>query len=68
MLIQLGVLGIGAGVIAGCSFLQRLWLATPILLILSVAAVIVWKRVLDNVDAMAARRRESLLATLVRTE
>ena len=68
MLIQLGVLGIGAGVIAACSFLDKLWLATPVLLILAIAAIIVWKRVLDNVDAMAARRRESLIATLVGTE
>ena len=35
---------------------------------LAAAAIIVWMRVLDRVDAMAARRRESLIATLVRTE
>jgi membrane protein implicated in regulation of membrane protease activity len=68
MLIQLGVLGIGAGVIAACSFLDKLWLAIPIFLILAIAAVIVWKRVLDSVDDMASRRQESLMATLVRTE
>jgi len=68
MLIQLGVLGIGAGVIAACSFLDKLWLATFVFVVLAIAAVIVWKRVLDGVDAMAARRQESLMATLVRTE
>jgi ABC-2 type transport system permease protein len=68
MLIQLGVLGIGAGIIAACSFLDKPWLAVPILLIMAIAAVIVWKRLLDGVDAAAARRRESLLATLVRAE
>ena len=68
MLIQLGVLGIGAGVIAACAFLDKLWLATFVFVVLAIAAVIVWKRVLDGVDAMAARRQESLMATLVRTE
>jgi ABC-2 type transport system permease protein len=68
MLIQLGVLGIGAGIIAAFSFLDKPWLAVPILLIMAIAAVIVWKRLLDGIDAAAARRRESLLATLVRTE
>jgi hypothetical protein len=68
MLIQLGVLGIGAGIIAAFSFLDKLWLAVPILLIMAIPAVIVWKRLLDGVDAVAARRRESLVATLVRTE
>jgi ABC-2 type transport system permease protein len=68
MLIQLGVLGVGAGVFAACGFFHRLWLAIPILLVLALAAIGIWKRVLDNIDAMAARRGESLLATLVRAE
>ena len=68
MLIQLGVLGIGTAVFAACSLFHRLWLAVPVLLVLAVAAIIVWIRVLNSVDAMAARRRESLIATLVRTE
>jgi len=68
MLIQLGVLGIGAGVIVACSFFHRLWLAVPVFLVLAVAALIVWIRVLDRIDGMAARYRESLLATLVRTD
>jgi len=68
MLIQLGVLGVGAGVFLACSFVQKLWLAVPILLILAMAAFFVWKRVLDNVDTMTARRRESLLANFVRAD
>lgn len=68
MLIQLAVLGIGAGIVALCSFFHRLWLAVPIFLVLACGAIIAWLRVLNNVDKMAARRRESLLATLVRTE
>jgi ABC-2 type transport system permease protein len=68
MLIQLGVLGIGAGVFAACSYFNKLWLAVPIFLVLAIGAIISWMQVLNNVDAIAARRRESLLATLVRTE
>jgi len=68
MLVQLGVLGIGAGIFAACSYFSQLWLAVPIFLTLAVGAIFSWARVLNNVDAMAARRRESLLATLVRTE
>ena len=68
MLIQLGVLGIGAGIFAACSYFSNLWLAVPILLVLAAGAIFAWVRVLNNVDAIASRRRESLLATLVRTE
>ena len=68
MLIQIGVLGIGASIFAICSFFDRLWMATPALLSLAGAAAIVWMRVLDNVDTMADRRRESLIATLAKTE
>lgn len=68
MLIQLGVLGIGAGVFAACSYFSKLWVAIPILLVLAACAITAWLRVLNHVDEMAARRRESLLGTLVRTE
>jgi ABC-2 type transport system permease protein len=68
MLIQVGVLGIGVGIFALCSFFDRLWMATPIFLSLAGAAIIGWMRVLDHIDAMAARRRESLIATLAKTE
>ena len=68
MLIQLGALGIGTGIVAACSYFHRLWLAVPVFLVLALAAFIAWMRVLSSVDGMAARRRESLLATLVRTD
>ncbi len=68
MLIQFAVLGVGALVFAVCSFLGNLWMAVPVLLAFSIAAIVVWWRQLDHVDAIAARRRESLMATLVRTE
>jgi ABC-2 type transport system permease protein len=68
MLIQLAVLGVGALVFAVCSFLGNLWMAVPVFLVFAVAAIFAWTRQLDHVDAIAARRRESLMATLVRTE
>ncbi len=68
MLIQLAVLGVGAGIFAICSSFGNLWMAVPVLLVLAVAAIIAWQRVLNNIDSMAALRRESLMAALVRTE
>ena len=68
MLIQAGVLGVGVSVFALCLFLDRLWLAVPVLLVLAGAAVVAWLQVLAHVDVMANRRRESLIATLCRTE
>jgi ABC-2 type transport system permease protein len=68
MLIQAGVLGAGVGVFALCSLFNRLWLAVPVFLVLAAGAVFAWLRVLAHVDAMANQRRESLIATLCRTE
>jgi ABC-2 type transport system permease protein len=68
MLIQIGVLGVGASIFAICAFFDRLWMAAPVLLSLAGAAILAWMRVLDNVDTMADRRRESLIAALARTE
>ena len=69
MLIQAGVLGVGASVFALCSLFNRLWLAVPVFLILAGRQpVFAWLRVLAHVDAMANKQRESLIATLCRTE
>jgi ABC-2 type transport system permease protein len=68
MLIQLGVLGLGAGIMAVCLLFGNLWMAVPVLLVLAAAAIFFWIRALDHIDAMAGRRRESLMSTLVRTE
>ena len=68
MAIQSSLLGVGAAVFAVCLLFGRMWLAAPILLMLSAGAVYAWVRVLGNVDAMANRHRELLLATLAKTE
>jgi membrane protein implicated in regulation of membrane protease activity len=60
------VLAIGASVFALCWFLERMWLAVPIFLLLAVGAVFVWRRVLDNSDAIANERRDALMATLMK--
>jgi ABC-2 type transport system permease protein len=68
MLIQAGVLGVGVSVFALCSLFGRLWLAVAVFLILAAGAVFAWLRVLAHIDAMANQQRESLIATLCRTE
>ncbi len=68
MLIQLTVLSVGAGTFALCSLFGNLWMAVPVLLLFAAAAIVAWMRLLDRIDAMAGRRRDSLLSTLVRAE
>ncbi len=68
MLVQLVVLGVGAGIFALCTLFDKLWLAVPVFLVLAVVAGFVWMRVLANVDAIANQRRDSLIAALVKTE
>ncbi len=68
MLIQMTVLGVGAGVISLCSLFERPWLGVPILLGLAVVAGLGWWQVLRHVDAMANARRDQLLLKLVRAE
>jgi len=68
LLVQLGVIGVGAAVFAACWFLENLWLAVPVFLALAGAAGFVWIRMLGNADAMANGRRDTLMATLMKTE
>jgi ABC-2 type transport system permease protein len=68
LLVQMGVIGVGAAVFAVCWFLENLWLAVPVFLALAGAAVFVWMRMLGNADAMANGRRDTLIATLMKTE
>jgi ABC-2 type transport system permease protein len=66
LLAQLCVLAVGAAVFALGWFLDRMWMAAPVFLILAVGAVFVWKRVMDDVDAIAYERRDALIATLMK--
>jgi ABC-2 type transport system permease protein len=68
MLIQLFVIGCGVVVLELCTYFGKGWLAVPCLLILAGIAGVAWFRVLAHADALANRNRESLIATLAKTE
>jgi len=68
MLIQLGVLGVGALVFWFCWSLKIHWLPVPIFLALAVGACFAWMRVLHYSDENANQRRDSLIATLMKPE
>jgi ABC-2 type transport system permease protein len=67
-LIQLGVLGVGLLVFWLCWSLKNRWLPVPIFLALAVGALFVWTRVLHYSDDNANQHRDSLIATLMKTE
>ena len=67
LLIQFGVMGVGAMVFAFCWLLEKPWLAVPVFLVLAGAAFLAWLRVLGSVDGIANRRRDTLIATLMKT-
>jgi ABC-2 type transport system permease protein len=68
LLTQLAVMAVGATVFGLCWYLDRLWLAGPVFLVLAAGSVFGWLRVLRNAEGMANRRKDSLLLTLVKTE
>jgi ABC-2 type transport system permease protein len=68
LLIQLGVVGTGAVVFLLSWYWDNLWLAVPVFLTLGAGAVFAWMRGLRNADGMANKRRDSLIATLMKTE
>ncbi len=68
MLIQLGVMVVGAGAIELGASLGKIWLAAPILLLLAAVMFFVWMRVLSNAEALAGRNRDALVATLAKIE
>jgi ABC-2 type transport system permease protein len=68
MALLLAVTAVGAGAYALCWSLQSPWLAVPLLLLAAGAAVWAWLRGLRAVDGLANRRRDTLLAALMKTE
>jgi len=68
VLIQLGVFGVGVLVFWLSWSLKNRWLPVPIFLALAVGALFVWLRVLHYSDDNANQRRDSLIATLMKTE
>ncbi len=65
LLAQLVAMGLGAAVFGLCWYLDKMWLAVPIFLVLAAGAIVVWMRGLSNADAMANKRRDSLIAALI---
>jgi ABC-2 type transport system permease protein len=68
LLLQAGMVGVGALVLELCSIAGMLWLAVPLFLALAGVAMIVWLRILGNSDDIAARRKDLLIATLMKTD
>ena len=68
MVVQLGVLGVGIGVLFLAWYYKQLWIAIPVFLCLGGVSIFVWLRILALVDKIANQRREDLIAELVRTE
>jgi len=66
LLVQLGFLAVGAAVFTLCWYLDRMWIAVPVFLVLAIVAVFVWRQVLGNADALANERRDVLIATLMK--
>lgn len=67
MATQLGILAVGAAVLAPCAFLGHPWLATPVLLLLAAVSALVYRRVLGNVDRMVQSRQEALTLEIMKT-
>jgi ABC-2 type transport system permease protein len=67
MVTQFGILIVGALVLMPCAFLGRVWLATPIFLVLAAISSFVYLRVLGNVDSMVQSHMESLTLEVMKT-
>lgn len=63
---QAVIVGAGIGVFAAARFFENLWIAVILFLILSAISIPIYVVVLQQLDTIAVRRRESLLAELCR--
>lgn len=68
LLVQVVVLGVGAGVFVLCAYFGRLWLATPIFVTLAVVSAAGWLLMLRGLDRVANERRSELAAVLAKSE
>jgi ABC-2 type transport system permease protein len=66
--LQVAELAVGVAVYEACSLGGVPWLAIPVFLALAAIAVFVWLRILRNADDIAARRKDQLIATLMKAE
>jgi ABC-2 type transport system permease protein len=66
--VEVLLLGVGTLVFELCSLGGVLWLAVPVFLVLAAIAVAVWLRILANADDLANRRKDTLIAILMKAE
>jgi ABC-2 type transport system permease protein len=67
LLVEVGVMVVGAAVFAVSWYVNDPWLAVPLFVALAGMAFFVWSRVLANIDGIANRRKDTLIATLMKT-
>ena len=68
LLVQAGLVAIGALVYLFCFKMSMPLLAVPIFLAMAAAAAVVWLKVLGNADHTANQRKERLIAALTKAE
>jgi ABC-2 type transport system permease protein len=68
LLVQVGLVAIGALVYEFCSVLDVPLLAVPILLLMGGAAAFVWLKILGNSDNLAQQRRDQIVAALTKAD
>lgn len=66
LVVQVAIFAVGAAVYVPLNITGHTGLAAPILLLLAAGSFWFWQRTLANAGAMAAARKESLVATLYR--
>jgi len=66
LLIQLIIVGVGAGIYFWLSYLGQVQLAAWVFLALAAGAIVLWLRVLADADRMAMRRRDALIESLAK--
>jgi ABC-2 type transport system permease protein len=64
--VQIVVVGLGAGVFAIARLYRNLWIATVLFLVLAAISIPIYVTVLRRFDAIAIKRRETMLAELCR--
>ncbi len=68
LLVQMVVTGIGASVLVPLALLGRLWIAVPILMLLAVGAIVLWRFSLSAAEKIAQQRMEKLTGIFARAD
>jgi ABC-2 type transport system permease protein len=68
LLLQLGLVGVGALVYLLTSHLEMTWMAVPVFLAIAAVATLVWLRILENSDNIANQRKDQLIAALTKVD